>query len=70
MPKFELEGFTMLIQEDRLRRLSQAADELNISSWTLRVWLKQGKAHYHKLGRLIMIPQSEINRLVRESRVA
>ena len=62
---------TNLAVEDGLERLKVAAQELKVSNDTLRDWCKSGRVRYHRLGvKLIMIPRSEIARLVRESQVS
>lgn len=58
---------TTPIVADPLVRLARAAAELNVSSWTLRNWCKSGRLRYLRISSLIMIPTSEIKRLVRES---
>lgn len=62
---------TTSIVADPLVRLARAAAELNVSTWTLRNWCISGRVQHHRLGpgRLILIPISEIKRLLRESSV-
>lgn len=57
-----------VIHEDRLVRLAEASIQLNVSYWALRDWCRAGKIRHHRIGkRLLMVPQSEIDRVLRES---
>lgn len=55
--------------EIRLLGLDEAAEMLSLSVWTIRGWVQQGKVTTHKLGGRRLIPISEIERLIEESRV-
>lgn len=48
----------------RLRTVSEAATDLNLSTSTIRAWLSQRRIGCIRLGRAIRIPASEIERLV------
>ena len=50
-----------------LRNLTQSAEQTGLSPWTLRRWAYDGKIASHKLGTRLMIPQSELDRLISES---
>lgn len=54
--------------ESRERLLSpqEFADLLSISRWTVYAWLQEGKIRSVKIGRLVRIPESEVERLVQE----
>lgn len=45
----------------------EAADELGLSHWTLRAWAYSGRISSNKLGSRLMIPRSEIDRIIAES---
>jgi predicted site-specific integrase-resolvase len=51
------------IVKDPPVRLSRAASELGISIPTLRNWCISGKVRSYRLGNLIVMPTSEIQRL-------
>jgi predicted site-specific integrase-resolvase len=56
------------VQEDKLVRLTEAAMRLSISYWCLRDMCRAGKVLHHRIGKkLLMVPQSEIDRIRRES---
>lgn len=42
------------------------ADRLSISRWTVYAWIQEGRIKSVKLGRLVRIPESEVERLVQE----
>lgn len=54
---------------DRLMSLGEGAARLGISIWTLRAWVQAGKIGSNKLGGKRLIAESEIQRLITESRV-
>ncbi len=56
------------MQENNLVMLSpkEFAYRLSISRWTVYAWLQEGKIKSNKIGRLVRIPESEIERLVQE----
>lgn len=58
-----------IISDERLMPIYQAADRLGLSHWTLRLWVQHGKIASHKLGGRRLIPISEIERLIAESRI-
>lgn len=49
--------------------MPEAAVALGISVHTVRAWIAQRRIGYLKLGRSVRIPQSEIDRILRESAV-
>jgi excisionase family DNA binding protein len=53
---------------ERLTGLEIAAARLGISIWTLRKWIQDGKIASNKLGGRRLIAESEVNRLIEESR--
>jgi excisionase family DNA binding protein len=57
-------------EEIKLKPLAEAASELRIKPATLRAWSLAGKLPFVKLGRQIMFLQSDLDQLVRSSRVA
>jgi excisionase family DNA binding protein len=44
----------------------QFADRLVISRWTTYSWISEGKIKSVKIGRLVRIPESEVERIVQE----
>ena len=44
----------------------QFADRLSISRWTTYAWIAEGRIKSVKLGRLVRIPESEVERIVQE----
>jgi excisionase family DNA binding protein len=54
---------------ERLCPLEEAANYWGISIWTVRKWIQDGKVASNKLGGRRLIPMSEIDRLITESRV-
>jgi excisionase family DNA binding protein len=55
--------------EDKLRPLAEAATELRVSTFTLRGWCLAGKIAYHRIGKKIMLSQSDLDGLVKSSRI-
>lgn len=55
--------------EDRLVSIKDAAELLALSPWTVRAWIVKGTISSAKLGGRRLIPESEINRLIAESKV-
>jgi excisionase family DNA binding protein len=56
-------------QDDRLHPIPAAAERLGISNWTLRWWIQRGQVASHKLFGRRLIAESEIRRLIEQSRV-
>lgn len=54
---------------ERLATVFEAADRTGLSHWTIRLWIQHGKIVSHKLGGRRLVPVSEIERLINESRV-
>ncbi len=52
--------------ESRLLTPQQFADRLSISRWTVYAWIAEGRVKSVKLGRLVRIPESEVERIVQE----
>lgn len=42
------------------------ADHLSISRWTVYAWIAEGRIKSVKLGRLVRIPESELERIIKE----
>ena len=51
-----------------LRNVEQAAELLGISRWTVRSYIKTGKLKAVRLGRRVLLEESELERLVDEGR--
>ncbi len=56
----------MNVLGDRFLTPQQFADRLSISRWTVYAWLQEGKIESIKLGRLVRIRESEVERIVQE----
>lgn len=55
--------------QDWLLSLDQTAERLGLSIWTVRKWIQDGKIASNKLGGRRLVPLSEIQRLIEETRV-
>ena len=44
----------------------EVADILKVSRWTVYSWISDGRIRYKKLGRLVRIPRSEVDRLLNQ----
>ena len=53
---------------ERLVSVDEAAYRLGVSPWTIRWWIQEGRIASNKLGARRLIPESEIERLIAESR--
>ena len=42
------------------------AQRLSISRWTAYAWISEGRIQSVKIGRLVRIPESEVERIVQE----
>jgi excisionase family DNA binding protein len=60
----------MSATEPVLFTLNEAANRLRIAPITLRGWCRAGKLAYHRIGHQMMISQSDLDDLIRSSRVA
>lgn len=56
-------------QAERLRSIPDTAERLGVSPWTVRWWIQEGKIASNKLFGRRLIAESEIQRLIAESRV-
>jgi len=56
----------MNISEDTFLTPKVFAKRLSISRWTVYSWLSEGRINSVKVGRLVRIPQSELDRIIRE----
>ena len=56
------------MQETQCLMLSpkEFANRLSISRWTVYAWIQDGRIKSVKIGRLVRIPASEVERLVQE----
>jgi len=50
-----------------LMSVNEAAGRLRISPWTVRALIRAGKLRPVRLGRRVLLPESELERLVAES---
>ncbi len=51
----------------RLLPIKEAANRLGLSVWGLRAWVYAGKCASHKIGDRVMLSESEVERIIRES---
>ncbi len=51
---------------ERLYKVSEVARVLNVSSVAVRKWIKSGKLKAKRIGKLWMIPKSELKRFLGE----
>lgn len=51
-----------------LLSIEESAKILNVSAWTIRKWLTQGKLNHVKLGRRVLIEPSTLNKLIENGR--
>lgn len=56
------------MQETKCLMLSpkEFAYRLSISRWTVYAWIQEGRIKSVKLGRLVRIPEAELDRLIEE----
>lgn len=54
---------------ERLVPITDTARQLGVSPWTIRWWIQEGKIASNKLFGRRLVPASEIQRLIAESRV-
>lgn len=52
----------------QLRSVEDAARLLAISPWTVRAWIAQGKLFPVRIGRRVLLEESELQRFIDESR--
>ena len=57
------------MQNETTKTVRQTAEELGLSPATLRVWLRERRIGYVRLGRAVRIPAGEIRRLIERSTV-
>jgi excisionase family DNA binding protein len=67
-PYSERGGFTLgrIEKEPEVVRIAEAARRLQVSIWTARQWAYRGRIASVKLGKHLLIPTSEIARLIAE----
>jgi excisionase family DNA binding protein len=58
---------TAIQHEPDVIRVQEFARRLQISVWTARQWVYRGKVASVKVGKLLLIPASEVSRLVAEN---
>jgi len=56
------------IQLDRLLDVHEAAGVMGVSHYTVRAWIRCGRLHAIKLGRLVRIEPGELQRLITAGR--
>lgn len=56
-------------QAERLRSIPHTAERLGVSPWTVRYWIQRGQIASHRLHGRRLVAESEIQRLIDQSRV-
>lgn len=51
----------------KLLNVNDAADLLSISPWTVRAYIREGKLRSVRLGRRVLLSETELERLINES---
>ncbi len=51
---------------DRLYKVSEVAKKLNVSTATIRKWIRSGRLRAKRIGKLWMIPENELKRFLGE----
>ena len=54
------------VLREQLLSPKEFAHRLSISRWTVYAWIAEGRIRSVKLGRLVRIPESEVDRIVQE----
>jgi excisionase family DNA binding protein len=54
-------------QMEHLRDVKAAAEVLAVSPWTVRAWIRDGKLRPVRLGRLVRLAESELQRFMAEA---
>ena len=52
---------------ETLVSIEKIAKALDVSPWTIRLWISRGKIRSAKLGSRRLVPRSEIERLIRDN---
>ena len=58
------------MNELQLYSVHQAASRLSISHWSVRAFIKAGKLHPIRLGRRVLLDETELRRFIAEARRA
>jgi excisionase family DNA binding protein len=53
---------------EQLKSIEETADTLGLSAWTVRRYVQTGKIRPVRLGRRVLIEQSEIQRVIEDGR--
>ena len=56
----------MEVSREKFLSPAQFAEWLSISRWTVYAWLSEGRIRSVKIGRLVRIPESEMERIIHE----
>jgi len=56
------------MQLHRLLNVHEVADVMRVSHYTVRAWIRSGRLKATKLGRLVRIEPSEVQRLIASGR--
>ena len=57
------------MSSEQARTVREAAEELGLSTATIRAWIRQRRIGYVRLGRAVRIPAVEIRRLLERGMV-
>jgi excisionase family DNA binding protein len=49
--------------------ITDAADQLGVSSFTVRSWLRQRRLAYHRVGRRIVLDQADVDAFLQDCRI-
>ena len=55
---------------NQLFDVNAAARQLAVSPWTIRAYIRQGKLHPVRIGRLVRLDEEELSRFVARSKAA
>lgn len=53
---------------EQLLSIDDTASLLSVSTWTVRAWVRSGRLTSVKLGARVLLPASEIQRVINEAR--
>ncbi|MCI0723404.1 MAG: helix-turn-helix domain-containing protein [Acidobacteria bacterium] len=57
------------MSEKGLLDVRQAAQHLNVSPWTLRLWIREGKLPAVRLGRRVLLDPTDLRTFIDENRI-
>jgi excisionase family DNA binding protein len=57
----------MITQIPQTLTIDVLADRLGVSPWTVRTWLRQGRVPFFKVGRRILVKETDIESLLAQN---